>query len=638
MTHDTFNTSPREIAQAPKLKLEAEISSGSDIRVYEYGVRLDHESAQAAHEQIFKARRLYNDIIAAIRGIFDEMQAFVLAHAGDEARSIHAQVLALNESFDQARAANDEPAMKEIASRRRLAWRELSELLASTRKQLAPELREQFYTRIGNNSSTLTYQLRCKAVDEGLGWGTATRVLDRALIAYKSSIKLGRAPQFARADEILQDSLTLQFTAAGGVAVERLMDGSHGELRLRASGPAAPRSYGDLEFRLGAAKAGVYARGTWQYHRPVPVGAAVASATLVRRRVANKFKWAVQLTLRDPSLRQRQASPQRTLVAIHMGWALDDNGRQVAGIADAADPGLARMLHLPDDIEASLAMAQEIQAGRDLARDGAVGALKWIDASVIAGLDEQGASFFAGLKPLRAQHIAAKKFYAAQLILRRADVQLEWLDKWVADDRKAWQATVGISRRARARRKEFYRTQADQLARQHSAVLIETLDLAKAAQKIDTKTGERSEFSAAARRGRHVAALYEFDLLIGQACAKYGTALFRLEGAATVSECAVCGDAHVTPVADTAQELRCPSCGARGPRKLMGAARAWQIGAVGIEARILDFHSAQSAAREGAAAAKAEKSAKMALGRQLARERRDQANANARTSNEASSP
>lgn len=600
--------------------LEADHVGLSDIRVYEFGVRLDPESDKAADDQIWRSRHLYNDLIALMRRVYDEMQVWVLERAGAGARELNKKVDALTEQFAAARAANDEAAMRTVAAERRAAWRELAQALGLVRKEHATDLRKLFYARIGNNSTTDTYQLRCKAVDDGLGWATATRALDRALMAWKASMKIGRPPRFARADEIQQDTLTLQFTVAGGVAAERLFDGSHGELRLRPSAPAGRRSYGAFEFRLGAAKAGTYAAGTWQYHRPLPQGAMVALAGLVRRRVANKYKWAIQLVLRNPNHQAVPSAPLRTLAAVHMGWALDDTGRQVAGIAEAADPGLAKLVYLPDDLESDLARAQEIQGLRDRARDEAVDALKQIDADAIANLSDGDLAFFAGIKPLRPQYIAARKFYVAQAILRRSDASPAWLEKWVAEDRKAWQASVGIARRARARRRHFYRQVADELARTHSAVLVETLDLAAAALKIDEKSGERSEFAAAARRGRQVAALFELDQMIVAACEKYGRALFRMQGAPTVTTCAVCGGAHVQAVKETPREVECGDCGARGDRKLMGAACAWQMGEPGIEDRIVDYHADIARTKTEAKAAKVEKASKMAEGRRKARE------------------
>lgn len=57
-----------------------------NVLIYEYGVRLDKDCIQAAGDQIIKSRRLYNDLVAAIRGIVTELTAFVLEKSGPDAR------------------------------------------------------------------------------------------------------------------------------------------------------------------------------------------------------------------------------------------------------------------------------------------------------------------------------------------------------------------------------------------------------------------------------------------------------------------------------------------------------------------------------------------------------------------------
>ena len=97
--------------------------SSNDVRVYEYGVRLDPECIAAADEQVRKARVLYNNIVASMRRIHDEMQAWVIDRAGEDGHRIQARLDALNEQFAAAKAANDEPAMKAVASQRREVWK-----------------------------------------------------------------------------------------------------------------------------------------------------------------------------------------------------------------------------------------------------------------------------------------------------------------------------------------------------------------------------------------------------------------------------------------------------------------------------------------------------------------------------------
>lgn len=606
--------------------------SSNDVRVYEYGVRLDPECIAAADEQVRKARVLYNNIVASMRRIHDEMQAWVIDRAGEDGHRIQARLDALNEQFAAAKAANDEPAMKAVASQRREVWKEQAACLGAVRKAHAGELRERFYSKIGRNSTHEQYRLRGEAVAAGLGWATATDVLDRALVAWKASMKLGRPPTFSRGDDKTQDSLTLQFTAAGGVDIAKILVGAHSECALTLPARVGPRQYGSFRFRLGAAAAGTDATGTAQVHRAMPAASAT-SARLVRRRQANKMKWALQFVLRLREPVKQQAAPSATLACVHFGWAADTDGRRVAGIADAADPGLARLVQLPTSIEDDLLRAAQIQSDRDKDRDAAVPQLKALAAqhdllpAVREGQEDepqavwraQAAKELETLRRLPAQHIAAKRFYVLQGMLRRLDVDVAWLSAWVAADRKKWQAAVGIARRARLRRREFYRRQALELARLHSAIVIEPLDLKRAAIKIDPATGERSEFTKAARAGRVVASIYEFEQEVRKAAGNYGRAIFDMVGQPTIGCCASCGANAVTNVADSTHEVICSACGAISDRKRQGAAAAWQMAQEGIEDRIVDFHATRAQAIAEDQAKSAERKRKMADGRRAAR-------------------
>lgn len=587
----------------------------NNVRVYEYGVRLDAESISVADAQVAKARTLYNNLVEVMRRIHAEMNAWVMAASGPEVAALHERIESLLERFMQARAANDDLDMANAASERRAAWRELAPKLAAVRRAHAKELRERFYGRIGRNSTTETYLLRSAAVEDGLGWGTANAVLDRALKAWADSMKLGQPPRFARGDEIDQDSLVLQFTTAGGVPVEKLLAGEHGDIQITCKTSAGRRSYGELRFRLGAAKAEQYATGTWQYQRDLPSGAHATFARLLRVRAADRMKWRVQIIVRLPESAAQPSAPINTLATIHVGWSADDSGRRVAAVASGADPGLARLIQLPASIEEDLLRAQEITSNRSIARDAIVPKLREID---LDALPEPIAEEVRALRMLPAQHIAARRMYRLSGMLRNNDRAIPWLDAWISADRKAWQATTGIARRARLRRREFYRLQARDLASRNSALVIEIPDLKAAAITVDEKTGERTEFAQQARFGRTVAALYEFEQEIRAACSRFNTALFDLRGEETVATCAHCGAPGVVPAQDDHRELVCPNCGARTERRAHGAARAWQISSTGIEERIVDFHLQARRDAEERAAVSATKKAKMAEGRRQA--------------------
>jgi len=610
-----------------------------NVLIYEYGARLDKECIPAVNDQIFKARRLYNDLVAAIRAIVNGMKAFVLENAGPEAMRCQEEIDRLNEEFAAARAANDEAAMKRVAEVRREKWRELAVLVKETRKALRTEINRDYLSKIGKNSACETYKIRSLAVAEGLGWATANQVLDAALIAFKKSFVRGNGPRFAVGEEKDQDTLTLQFTAAGGVPVDALLGGRHGELSILPTNGCGPRKYGELRFRLGAAAAGINATGTWQYHRPLPEGASAGLARLIRRRVGKDYKWAIQIQVKRPSMEQETIEGRKPLATVHFGWAADMDGRRVAGIAEGADPGQAMVLTLPKEVEQGLQRASAIQGERDTARDAIIPRLKEIELPDVAIEDTDVlppdspearlARANAELKAIRrlpAQHVALRRLHRLCAMLRDTDNLPDWLEEWRKEDRMRWQSAAHIARRARNLRKDFYRKTAIDLARRYSAIAIEPLDLAKAAVKVDERTGEKTEFAKKARTGRVVAALYELESAIRWAAAKTGAALLELSGGETASYCSVCGG-NVQADETRHQTLHCQACGAELDRKQNGAALAWQMVNEDLESLVEQFWTETLAARREADGKQAEKKQKMAEGRRKARTSSDAGNA-----------
>jgi len=593
----------------------ADIPSGDSV-IYEYGIRIDKDSAALVGAQISQARRLYNDVVASIRNTITDLQAFVVDRSGPEAISVQAEIEALTKAFAAAKAADSEPDMQRIAESRREKWRTLSGTLKAARKEHRAEIQERFLSRIGRNATCDTYKLRSAAVAAGLGWGTANAVLDAGLQAFKKSFALGKAPRFAAGAEIYQDCLTLQFTAAGGIPAENILTDKHAEFMLRPDGGCGPRKYGEMRFRLGSAKADAWASGTWQYHRPLPEGSHISLARLVRRRVGPHFKWAVQLLVKPKTPIREEVGERAPLVTVHFGWSADVEGRRVAGIADSADPGAAKIVSLPPSIEAALERAAEIQGKRDESRDAISVKVHAIELPESAG--EALQEIIGKMRRTRPQDISANRLHYLCRLLREEDRLPEWLEEWRHADRLLWQDQTHIAKRARNARKTFYRELAISLGRRYSAIAIEPLDLAGAAVKVSELTGEKSDFTKKARSGRVVAALYELESAIRWAATKTGAAVLDLVSE-TASQCSICGGSHVTASKKDHQTLLCSDCGAVLDRKQNGAALAWQAVSEKRDDHVEDFWIAHLGKRDDAASKKAEKLSKMAEGRRKTR-------------------
>lgn len=589
--------------------------------IYEYGVRVDADSEQAIGEQIRKARAMYNNIIAVMRGIYDEMQTFILENASQEARDLVAKIERHGEDFQAAKAKNDKEAMKEIARARSEDRKALYPLLQEVRKTHKAVIAERFYSRIGMNSRCETYVCRGAAVKEGLGAFTANKVLEAALQAWQKSMQRGRPPRFAVGVEKAQDALTIQFSQAGGCPVEDLFTGKRRDFAIEYPRKGfRKRSYTSFLFRLGAATDEVYAQGTAQVDREPPHGSRVALARLVRKVMGPKYRYTLQLLLSLPEpVRVTPEGRRKPLAALHFGWNFDEAGRRLAGVSDNGDALDAGILALPSSIELDLRRATEIQSGRDGNRDAIVQRLK-AEMALPDDLPEEDALrvLWDKVRRLPAQYVSTNRLHYLAGLLAERDSMPEWLEVWRKSDRMQWQKQVHLAKSARNRRMTFYRKTALDLARQYETIVLEIPDLKKAAETLDESTGEKTEMAKRARAGRVIAALYSLESAIHWAACKCGTAVLHLSGEETARTCSLCGGTAMTPDPEDGQMLYCEDCGSTPDRKKNGAANAWKIANADLERQVTKYWEAVVSKTQESAARKAEKVKKMADGRKAA--------------------
>lgn len=545
--------------------------------------RLDKECTKAVADQIHKARALYNNLVAVMRVIVTEQQAFVLDKAGNDAKTLDMEISGLTEQFLAARANQDEIAMKQVAQERHQKRVELWKMLAGARKEHKQESQERFLSRIGKRTECDTYKARCDAVSDGLGWATANEILDNALDAFKKTFAKGQAPKFAVGSEKVQDSLTLQFTAAGGVPSGLVLSKNKGELSME---PPSSGKYGEFRFRLGAAKDDVWATGTWFCDRMVPQAASIGLARLVRRKIGKDFKYWLQVQVKMPET-VAPHSTKKPLVAVHFGWAKDGDVRNIAGIAECAEPSMVEILKLPERVEAMLNQSSVAQSRRDVALNELIPKIKvWNPV----GMPDEIESELQAIKKLRTEYVSQSRLHKLCWAIKYAGLNVpDWLELWRKRDKMDWQEASHVARRARNVRKNFYRETAARLAATYSAIVLEKPDLKAVAELVDEQTGEKTKMSKKARGGRVIAGVYELDLAIRQAFEKAGGAILVMSGENTASRCAVCGG-KVASLQDMADSAACTDCGAALNKKQNGAANAYRIASEVIEEKVADYH------------------------------------------------
>jgi len=559
------------------------------ILTYEFGIRLDEECMPALDAQIALKRSLYEKLVACLRQVYSELQEMTLKFAGSRAIQLTAEITRLSQEFDKARALNDAEALKIIAQQRSEARKELFPILLDTRRKHALALKPIF-SKVGINSNCATYALRSKAVQEGLGWATANAVLNDALKAWKAALSQGQPPRFHSVEAKLSDPLTLQFTERGGLPVTRLFDGQCKQINLGADQTFGRRRYHQFKFRLGNLDARSYATGTWQYHRSLPKDSRAVIARLIQRRIGNENRYALHVVVKlSKPLHQSSTTIKRDgLVSLHFGWASDINGRRIAGIANSPDPFEAKLLQLPPEIEEELQRASKIQSLRYASRDHIVSSLRSIN---VEEWPDSPRDFYKKMRQLPAQNVALARLHCLIRLLRGSGYESKELETWRTKDLLLRQDFVNLGRRARNRRRDYWRVVANNFVTSYAAVAIEPLKLKAKAQKIDLKTGNKSELLPKARSGRVTAGIYELEECIRWACQKTNTPLLEIE-ADTVAICAVCCGRTET-LDRKPSHIYCAKCNISNERKFNGAARAWQI-AQPLLKEVFETHSADA--------------------------------------------
>jgi hypothetical protein len=311
---------------------------------------------------------------------------------------------------------------------------------------------------------------------------------------------------------------------------------------------------------------------------------------LVRERVGKDFRYSLQLTVTlENAVTIAVPSERKPLAALHLGWAADESGRRIAGIADCADASVATVVQLPPDIEKNLIRASEIQGVRDAARDEIVGSIKTLNLAEL-DLPKPHLEEILAIRSLPSQHVSQRRLHMLywNLVADNVADRFGWLNEWRKVDKLNHQAATHIVRRARGMRREFYKKMALDLVRQYRCIVIDSPDLKATAKRVNEKTGKKTELGRQARAGRVVAALYELIAAIRWAAARGNTAVVTLSGK-MAETCSVCGAVGLTNIANTQyQDQECFNCGAIHNRKQNGAAVAWQLSIADVEVWIVE--------------------------------------------------
>lgn len=335
--------------------------------------------------------------------------------------------------------------------------------------------------------------------------------------------------------------------------------GGHPVMRLRA------------KVAGGAKKASrVYAEFDLHLHRPIPEGAQINNAKLLRRRVGDRFRYTVSFSVRVSAVAPADSPPPRA-AGVDIGFKMRHGAYRVATIAIPSDDGTGWKfdhLRLPAKYVDRMNRAEEIQSKMD---DSATDLGDFIKPRLKgheAASDESHPMHGLIRRITNAPAHVTLSFELAYKLGGRVRAQpgslpaevekevLGWRERW----RKSYGEMHGLRKKTLGWRREMYRVAASKLVSLGLPIGIEEIDLRKFAEVRDADNA----LSNQARSQRFDVAPSEFLGALRNCAEREGVPIIKVDAKYTSKTCAECGCLNSDLGSEV--EWKCPECGAEHDR------------------------------------------------------------------------
>lgn len=478
------------------------------ILVYRYGLLPPVAGGDRVGDQIHLAHRYQNQLVEIERSRREAVRAVLLGHADVEGKA--AALQQLEEDLERHRAAIK---ARRVATRERKSPPEERERSTQLRDQLRAAradikaakaaLRTDPAIQAALQAVNDDHKARVRAARAtcGVYWGTYLQI-EQAMDQARRAVM---DPRFRRWTGDGAVAVQLQ----GGLPWSDAIEAEDQRLRVMLAPQPVPGRGGKprprVLLRVGSeGRAPVWAEWPLVYHRPVPDGAVVKWAKVVRRLVAAKEHWSLHLTLEVPTPATAPGAGHPGVVAVDLGWrSTQEPGTptlRAGGWAD--DDGLAEDILLNASIPASLRKAEELRSIRDRHQNEIQAALiAWKDTHPLPAEEHQ--ERWANLALWRSPgRFASLALWWREHRFDGDSDMYEALEAWRKKDKHLWLWEANARRSALLRRREQYRVLAARLASRYGTLVIERLDL-RALAEIPPPESAREPGAPKARSQRH---------------------------------------------------------------------------------------------------------------------------------------
>ena len=316
-----------------------------------------------------------------------------------------------------------------------------------------------------------------------------------------------------------------------------------------------------VKLRVGSnGRAPIWAEWPMVLHREPPKNARIKWAWIIKEKIGCQFRWTLQVTFQDksfaPPIREGQTA------GIDIGWRkMGENDIRIAYLQD--EDGIERDIRLPPDIIIRLRKADELRSLRDhkfnIVRKLLCYWLRKAKQNGVVKVKEELAKMFEHLHSWRSTARLSSAVWDWGQTMRFEGDEKIWarMEKWRKRDKHLYLWEANSRDEAIARRTDFYRKLACDLAKTYAVVKLEDFDLRDVAERADV---DEEDAHQEARHQRFMASLSSFRLILKSTCQREGTLYQERPAANTTRKCNKC--THTEKFDAAASVMRtCPKCG-----------------------------------------------------------------------------
>lgn len=508
------------------------------IRVYAYGLcpPLDwDDECDAEMVRLDKFRDRLIDIEEAYQAEYARLTS------SDATRALEARRIIAEEAKDWGAAKILRAALKEERAKLRSA--NAAELSAAEAKRKA---------------DAKSARQNC-----GAYWGSYNSVIRSVDLARQKAIKEG-ASFSRRRHEPGKGDWRITAQIQGGAPVAVVMAGKNSQLAIappphlgaprdRPAGISRKACYRG-SVTMVVHNTGGIKRVTWpmMMHRPIPPGATIVGAEIVkRRRLGTRWDdWKLCVTVREPDPAPSLANGRAGLnigwrrLSVERGMVLDGAGLMIATIWDGAS---VERVVLPEDIISAAHHADELTSAIDKRSDAAL-------ARIFKDYPDHPEARRLGNLYVENGRLAMRELWTFSNALTMTP---DWLKTVLRENGRDRRERAGVKRRIAHRRKDAYRCAAKRVAEQYGEIAISAADWA--ALKRLKENGKNNPLPPPSRGYRQIAAPGEFEAELRRAVAMRGGKIVEIDSAVSF-HCHACGAEHA-PSDRSQVHHTCPSCG-----------------------------------------------------------------------------